>query len=54
MGILVKIVKIGQLQMDVESREPTMLSGYFCLKHIVAIAEQKKTSYRRFSMAAIL
>jgi hypothetical protein len=33
MVILVKIVKIGQLQMGVESWEPIMHSGYFRLKH---------------------
>jgi hypothetical protein len=54
MVILVKIVKIGQLQMEVESREPTMLSGFFCLKHSVAIAEQKKLHIESFTMAAIL
>ncbi len=47
--ILVKIVKIGQLQMPVESREPIMLSGFFRLKHTFIIAEQKnfiwKVSY---------
>ena len=49
MVILVKIVKIGQLQMPVESREPIMLSGFFRLKHTFIIAEQKnfiwKVSY---------
>ena len=45
MVILVKIVKIDQLQMH---------SGFFCLKHSVTIAEQKKTPYERFPMAAIL
>ena len=42
MVILVKIVKIGQLQMPVESREPIMHSGFFRLKHTSIIAEQKK------------
>ena len=42
MMISVKIVKIGQLQMAVESREPIMHSGFFCLKHTYIIAEQKK------------
>jgi hypothetical protein len=40
MVILVKIVKIGQLQMGVVSREPIMPSVFFRLKH--SIAEQKK------------
>jgi hypothetical protein len=48
MVILVKNVIIGQLQMEVESREPTMHSGYFCLKHSVAIAEQKKLHIEGF------
>jgi hypothetical protein len=42
MVILVKIIKIGQLQMSVESREPIMHSGFFHLKHSLTIAEQKK------------
>ena len=41
MMISVKIVKIGQLLMPVESREPIMHSGFFCLKHTYIIAEQK-------------
>jgi hypothetical protein len=45
MLILVKIVKIGQLQMVVESREPIMHSGFFCLKHTYIIAEQKNFIY---------
>jgi hypothetical protein len=52
--ILVKIVKIGQLQMAVESREPIMHSGFFRLKHTYIIDEQKKTSYGRFLPGAIL
>ena len=36
----VKIVKIGQLQMPVESREPIMHSGFFRLKHTYIIGEQ--------------
>ena len=54
MVIVVKIAKLGQLQMSVESREPIMHSGFFRLKHSPTIAEQKKTPYRRFPMAAIL
>jgi hypothetical protein len=42
MVILVKIVKIGKLQMSVESREPIMHSGFFRLKYSLTIAEQKK------------
>ena len=42
MVICVKIAKIGQLQMGVESREPIMHSGFFRLKHSFTIAEQKK------------
>ena len=48
MVILVKIVKIDQLQMPVESREPINDSGFFRLKHTYIIAEQKKTPYGRF------
>jgi hypothetical protein len=48
MGILVKIVKNGQFQMDVESREPIMLSGFFCLKPSVTIVEQKKLHIEGF------
>ena len=40
--------------MPVESRKPTNDSGFFRLKHTYIIAEQKKTSYGRFPMAAIL
>ncbi len=42
MVILVKIVKIGQLQMSVESWEPIMHSCFCLLKHTYIIAEQKK------------
>ena len=42
MVILVKIVKIGQLQMPVESREPINDSGFFRFKHTYIIGEQKK------------
>jgi hypothetical protein len=42
MVIMVKIVKIGQLQMGVESREPTILSGFFRSKYSVTIDEHKK------------
>ena len=48
MVILVKIVKIGQLQMPVESREPIMHSGFFRLKHSYIIAEQKKLHMEGF------
>ena len=48
MVILVKIVKIGQLQMGVESREPIMHSGFFRLKHSDTIAEQKKLHLEDF------
>jgi hypothetical protein len=41
MVILVKIVKIGQLQMDVESRGPIMHSGFFRLKHSVNTLNKK-------------
>jgi hypothetical protein len=43
MVILVKIVKIGQLQMSVESREPIMHSGFFRLKHSFTIVESKNS-----------
>ena len=42
MVILVKIVKIYQLQMGVVSRELMMHSGFFRLKHSPTIAGQKK------------
>ena len=45
MGIL---VKIGQFQMGVESREPIMHSGFFRLKHRYIIAEQKKVPMEGF------
>jgi hypothetical protein len=48
MVILVKIVKIGQLQMGVESWEPTNDSGFFHLKHSDTIAEQKKIHIEDF------
>ena len=48
MMISVKIVKIGQLQMPVESREPIMHSGFFRLKHTYIIAEQKKLHMEGF------
>ena len=54
MVILLEIVEIYQLQMGIVSREPMMHSGFFRLKHSPTIAEQKKTPYRRFPMAAIL
>jgi hypothetical protein len=40
--ILVKIVKIGQLQMPVESREPIIHSVFFRFKRSFIIVEQKK------------
>jgi len=46
--ILVKIVKIGKLQMAVESREPIMHSGFFRLKRSFIIAEQKKLHMEGF------
>ena len=48
MVILVKIVKIGRLQMPVESRETIMHSGFFYLKHTYIIAEQKKLHMEGF------
>ena len=48
MVILVKIVKIGQLQMPVESREPKIHSSLFRLKHTYIIAEQKKVHMEGF------
>jgi hypothetical protein len=54
MVILFKIVKIGQLQMGVESREPIMHSVFFRLKHSITIVEQKKTSYGELLPDAIL
>ena len=43
-----KIVKIDQLQIGVESREPTNDSGFFHLKHSDTIAEQKKLHFEDF------
>ncbi len=37
-----KIVKKGQLQMAIESREPILHSGFFRLKHLYTLGEQKK------------
>ena len=48
MVILAKIVKIGQLQMSVESREPIMHSGFFRLKHTYIIGKQKKLYIKGF------
>ena len=48
MVILVKIVKIGQLQMPVESREPINDSGFFRLKHRCIIGEQIKLHMEGF------
>jgi hypothetical protein len=53
MEILVKIVKIGQFQMGVETREPIMHSGFFRLKHSFTIVEPKKKK-GRFLPGAIL
>jgi len=46
--IFAKIVKIGQLQMPVESQQPIMHSGFFRLKHTYIIAEQKKVPMEGF------
>ena len=43
-----KIVKIGQLQMPVESQQPIMHSGFFRLKHTYIIAEQNKLHMEDF------
>ena len=48
MVILVKKVKIGQLQMGVESREPTMHSGFFRLKSSFTIDKQEKLHMKGF------
>ena len=48
MVILVKIVKIGQLQMPIESREPINDSGFFRLKRTYIIAEHKKLHMEGF------
>ena len=48
MVIFVKIDKIGQLQMGVESREPILHSGFFRLKHSLTIAERKKLHMENF------
>ena len=48
MVILVNIVKIGQLQMSVESREPIMHSGFFRLKHLFTIDKQEKLHMKGF------
>ena len=45
---MVILVKIGQLQMPVESREPINDSGFFRLKHTYIIAEQKKLHMEGF------
>ncbi len=41
-------VKIGQLQMPVESQQPIMHSCFFRLKHTYIIAEQKKLHMEDF------
>ena len=46
MVILVKIVKIGKLQMPVDSREPINDTCFFRLKHTYIIAEQKKSIWK--------
>ncbi len=48
MMISVKIVKIGQLQMPVESQQPIMHAGFFRLKRTYIIAEQKKLHMEDF------
>jgi hypothetical protein len=48
MVILVKIVKKGQLQMGVESRVPTMHSGFFRLKRSPTIDKQEKLHMKGF------
>jgi hypothetical protein len=48
MMILVKIVKNGELQMAVESREPKMHSSFFRLKQTYINAEQKKVHMEGF------
>ncbi len=48
MVILIKIVKIGQLQMAVESREPIVHSGFFRLKHTYTKGQQKKHHMKGF------
>jgi hypothetical protein len=49
-----KSLKIGQLQMSVESREPIMHLGFFSFKTFTYYRRTQKTPYRRFPMAAIL
>jgi len=53
MVILVKIVKIGKLQMPVESGEPIAFR-FFSFKTFIYYSWTKKTSYRMLPMAAIL
>jgi len=48
MVIFAKIVKIGQLQVPVESREPIMHSCFIRLKHTYIIAEQNKLHIEGF------
>jgi len=48
MVILFKIVKIGKLQMPVESREPINDSGFFRLKRTYIVAKQKKLHVEGF------
>ncbi len=53
--IFVKIVKIGQLQMGVESREPMIHSGFFRLKRTFIISKQKKnTIWKVYARGTIL
>ena len=46
MVILVKIVKIGQLQMPVETRDPIVHLGFFRLKHTYIIGKQKNSIWK--------
>jgi hypothetical protein len=48
MVILVKIIKIGQLQMGVESRKPTNDSGFLRYKHTLTIGSQEKLHMENF------
>ena len=48
MGILVKIVKIGQIEMSEVSREPIMHSGFFRLKRSFTIDKKEKLHMKGF------
>jgi hypothetical protein len=50
---LFKTVKLGQLQMGLESRNQQIIPFFFHLKNSDTIAEQKKT-YGRFPPGAIV